>query len=156
MSLIKHEIMEFDRNGNVSRFLVSIAYDGKKTSICFTEPLNNPGMSITNAAEDVIPRVIKYLGLDATSQELKFYERYLPNRYGCNERETFDEIIYDHETGRVGWRSHKPSEYFEIFGKPPVIGSDGNIVVEGKRLNYNCPQEFNFKPGDDQWNSSKS
>ena len=153
---VTHRRISIDTGGpQPSQFMLSIARHDKRLFFCFTEALDNPGRSITNSAEVAIATLIKKFDLDDLS-DVRFFERYLPHRYGGSEEETFDEILYEPESGRVAWKHLSLADHRRIFGEPAVMGWDGYITVGEQKLDYNGPQEINFKPGENSWNGSKS
>jgi hypothetical protein len=96
-----HALYEYGPNkkdsGDRARCLVRIWDTGESGVVMLTELPDNPGMSVTNACEDIATRIVQDFGINP--QRTRFIEHYPEEKtthHGIEHvrKETFDEIFF--------------------------------------------------------------
>jgi hypothetical protein len=99
-------------------------WDSARVSVVVTELPDNPGMSVTNACEDIASRVVQDFGINP--QRTRFIEHYPEERTVHHGREhvrkeTFDEIFstWDKQNRADGphWKSLTKEEVERLVGE---------------------------------------
>lgn len=107
-----------------ARCLVRIWDSVVATVVMLTELPNNPGMSVTNACEDIATRIVQDFGINP--QHTRFIEHYPEEKtvvYGKEHirKETFDEVFFTWDSRNRAdephWKSLTKEEVERLVGE---------------------------------------
>jgi hypothetical protein len=97
--------------------------DEERVVVVLTELPDNPGMSVTNACEEIATQVRRAFGLDP--DQIRWIEHYPErehhvHRRTLHEAATYDEIIFiweDYQARAPTWRRLTPEEVHLLLGQ---------------------------------------
>ena len=109
-----------DPNGRLAtcRLRTYKTTDGLGPVVLLSEVAGNPGMSVTNSAERLIPQAANFLGLEGGG--VRWVEHYDNGSYPGGRREGITYDLVTIQDGRAGWKHLGSEEVQTILGIPAM------------------------------------